>query len=313
MLSALLVVPAAASCRRRGRDAFLTYYSESGFSLRYPAAWQRGEAAQGGVRYSYLVAPLVNATRTTGVSLTLLAETSPLESYAERFLAGQKVTAAREEERQGARGRSWDFASPDGASRGRLLLVAAEGRVVGLLAQGAASEFEAHAAALEEIGRSFRLERPDRYPVHDWAKFGVRLGVPESWKETRRFSGGQTMLLQFTSPALALLHDETLHAALSVTLEPAPPGGLAEYYAATRRKLGDNYRVTSHEPFRGGFVDVMRIETPVAITVIERYYFADGPRACSLSFEARDDVFPLVDRWNDSIASTLRFASGPVR
>ena len=63
----------------------------------------------------------------------------------------------------------------------------------------------------------------------------------------------------------------------------------------------------SHAAFKGGYVDTMRIETPVAISYVKRYYFAQGGRGCSLSFEAREDVFPRASRWADYIASTLRF------
>ena len=51
----------------------------------------------------------------------------------------------------------------------------------------------------------------------------------------------------------------------------------------------------------------MRIETPVAISYVKRFYFAEGGRGCSLTFEAREDVFPRASRWADFIASTLRF------
>jgi hypothetical protein len=47
------------------------------------------------------------------------------------------------------------------------------------------------------------------------------------------------------------------------------------------------------------------------MSYIKRYYFADGGRGCSLSFEAREDVFPRAARWADYIASTLRLGAGP--
>ena len=101
-----------------------------------------------------------------------------------------------------------------------------------------------------------------------------------------------------------------MHASLSVTLEPVKGGGgLREYYDATRAKLGDNFQVSSHQGFRGGYVDVMRTETPVAVTYIKRFYFANAGHGCSLSFEAREDVFSRVSRWADYIASTLQLAA----
>ena len=46
----------------------------------------------------------------------------------------------------------------------------------------------------------------------------------------------------------------------------------------------------------------------MAVSFVKRYYFAEGGRGCSLSFEAREDVFPRASRWADYIASTLRLA-----
>jgi hypothetical protein len=103
---------------------------------------------------------------------------------------------------------------------------------------------------------------------------------------------------------------QAVHASLAVTFEAVPEGGgLTEYYEATRRRLGENFQVRSHASFRGGYVDTMRTETPVAVSFVKRFYFADGGRACSLSFEAREDVFPRASRWADYIVSTLRFGS----
>ncbi len=111
------------------------------------------------------------------------------------------------------------------------------------------------------------------------------------------------------SPALAVDKGrQTVHASLSVTFETVPEGGgLAEYYETARRRLGDNFQLTNHAAFKGGYVDTMRTETPVAISYVKRYYFAQRGRGCSLSFEAREDVFPRASRWADYIASTLRF------
>ena len=188
------------------------------------------------------------------------------------------------------------------------MLLALPGRIVGLHALGDAASATAHTAALDEIWGSFTIERPERYPVHDWKAFGASLGVPDSWKQTQQFSGRGTMLVQFASPPLALEKRQTIHAALSLTLEPAPKGGLLDYYDATRRKLGDNYVVASHQLVKSGIVDLMRTETPLAVSYIKRYYFVAGDRACSLSFEAREDVFTIASPWADAIAGTLRLA-----
>ena len=123
-------------------------------------------------------------------------------------------------------------------------------------------------------------------------------------------ASGGTLLAQYVSPPLAADKGRggTVHASLSVTLEKvAEGGGLEPYYETTRKRLGENFQVVSHAAFKGGYVDVMRIETPVAMSYVKRFYFAEGPRGCSLSFEAREDVFPRASRWADYIASTVRF------
>jgi len=234
-----------------------------------------------------------------------------VEQYAQSYLAGHTVASTKLEERQGVPGRSWTFASADGATRYRLLLLALGGRVVGLYAQGDAAAAEAHAAVLDEMWSSLTIERPDLYPVREWKERRASLGVPESWRETRRFSGGGTLLVQYVSPPLAVDKGrDTVHASLTVTFEAVPEGGgLDPYYEATRRKLGENYQLTSHAAFKGGYVDVMKTDTPVATSFVKRFYFAEGGRGCSLTFEAREDVFPRSSRWADYIASTLRLGT----
>ena len=235
-----------------------------------------------------------------------------VDEYAQTYLAGNTVASTQAEERQGVPGKSWVFASADGTKRCRLLLLATGGRVVGLFAQGEAAAVEKQAAVLDEMWSSLTIERPDRYPVTSWKAQQASLGIPDSWRETRTFSGGGTLVANFVSPALAVdKGGQTVHASLSISFERVPEGGgLAEYYETTRRRLGDNFQVSNHAAFRGGFVDTMRTETPVAISYVKRYYFAHGGRGCSLSFEAREDVFPRASRWSDFIASTLRFGEG---
>ena len=312
---ALLCLAALAGCRSRG-ETFLTYFNgDHGLSVRYAGSWRTDQAEQDGVWYRYFLAPPPGPDNRAPVSVTLLAgaTSASVDDYAQSYLAGHTVSSSRPEDRQGVPGKSWVFASSDGRTGYRLLLVSRGGRVAGLYAQGDAVAVEKNAAILDEMWASFTVERPDRYPVHSWRPFDASLGVPDSWRETRQFSGRGTLLVQFASPPLLLDKHDTVHAALSVTLEPVPEGGgLREYYDSTRRKLGENYQVTSHQAFRGGYVDVMRTETPVAVSFIKRYYYAEGGRGCSLSFEAREDVFPRAARWADYIASTLRFGNAPV-
>jgi hypothetical protein len=294
------------------REVFVTYFNgDHGVSLRHPAGWRTDQAEQEGVWYRYFLAPPLGAQSRSPVSLTLMAgpATGSLDEYAERYLAGNRVASARPEERQGLAGKSWAFASPDGATRYRLLLFRPGDKVVGLYVQGDTAAFEEQAGALDEIAASFTFERPERYRRREWSAQGASLGLPDSWRETRAFSGGGTLVTQYVSPALATDKDRgTVHASLSVTFEKVEEaGGLEPYYMATRKKLGDNFQVVSHAGFKGGYVDVMRTETPLAISYIKRFYFAEADRGCSLSFEAREDVFPRASRWADYIASTLSF------
>lgn len=290
----------------------MTYFNgDHGVSLRHPSTWRTDQAEQEGVWYRYFLAP-PSAQNRTPVSVTLLAGplAGSLDGYAERYLAGHQVATSAAEERQGVAGKSWVFAASGGATRYRLLLFSPlKDKVVGLYAQGDAAAVEKQAEALDEMWRSLTFERPERYARQEWGEQKASLGLPASWKQTRAFSGGGTLLAQYVSPALASDKGRgTVHASLSVTFESvAESGGLEQYYLATRQKLGDNFQVVNHSSFKGGYVDVMRVETPIAISYIKRYYFAESGRGCSLSFEARDDVFPRASRWADYIASTLQF------
>jgi hypothetical protein len=308
-----LLCATASGCRQRGAETFVTYFNgEHGLSVRHPAAWRTDQAEQDGVWYRYFLAPPVGPQNRAPVSVTLLAGamTASVDAYAQSYLAGHTVASSREEERQGVHGRSWTFSSADGKTRSRLLLLGADGRVVGLYAQGDAVAIEKSQATLDEMWSSLTIERPADYPVRSWRDFQTTLGVPASWTQTREFSGGGTRLVQYASPPLAVDRgNQTVHASLSVTLEPIKGGGgLREYYDVTRAKLGENFQVSSHQGFRGGYVDVMRTETPVAVTYIKRFYFATASHGCSLSFEAREDVFSRVSRWADYIASTIRLS-----
>ena len=310
--AALAAVVLTAACRSGEREIFVTYFSgQQGVSVRYPSGWRTDQAEQEGIWYRYFLAPPTAPENTAAVSVTLLAGpmSAPVEEYAQSYLAGTEVACSKDELRQGANGRSWTFASPDGKTRQRLLLVALGERFWGLYAQGDAAAFESHRAALDEMWASFTLERPGLYPEQRFEGFGMSLGVPESWPETRQFSGRGTLLVQFTSPALAVQSGQTVHVSLTITVEQVPDGeGLELYYETTLARLGSNLRVLSHAEWNDGYVDVMRSETSVAVSYIKRFYRAAGGRGVSLAFEGRDDVFWRVDRWADLIASTLQVA-----
>ena len=300
-----------AGCRGGERESFVTYFNgEQRVSVRYPSGWRTDQAEQEGIWYRYFLAPPAAPENKAAVSVTLLSGplSVPLEEYAESYLAGNEVASSQEEDRQGARGHSWRFSPPDGRTRHRLLLVGLGGRFWGLYAQGEAAAFEGHAEALDQMWSSFTLERPELYPVKDWEEFGVALGLPASWRETREFSGRGTLLVQFTSPALSVQDGQTVHASLTLTVEEVPPNAeIDAFYQAMRARLGDNLRVLSHDAWGDdGLVDVMRTETSVAVSYVKRFFRVEGDRGVSLAFEARDDVFWRAAPWADLIASSLQ-------
>jgi hypothetical protein len=305
----------AAACRSGERETFVTYFNgEQRVSIRYPSGWRTDEAEQEGIWYRYFLAPPAAPETKAAVSVTLLAGplSSPVDQYSESYLAGNEVASSRDEERHGAKGRSWSYSSPDGRTRHRLLLVAAGEQFWGLYAQGEAAAFEGHGASLDEMWTSFALERPELYPMQHWEGFGVSLGVPPSWRETRQFSGRGTLLVQFTSPALAVQRGQTVHVSLTMTVEQmSGEPGIEAFYEATRARLGENLRLLDHEEWGDGYVDVMRTETSIAVSYVKRFYRSEGRRGVSLAFEGRDDVFWRIDTWPDLIASTLKMSPLP--
>jgi hypothetical protein len=306
----LLAALAGASCLGPRPDPLLTYFNgEYGLSLHYPASWRSEETEQAGIWYRYFLAPPAGPQNRPAVSVTLLVgplETS-VEEYAQGYLAGNTLATTREESRGNASGKAYLFASADGATRHSLLLLKEGSRVYGLYAQGEAKLFERHYPTVDEMARSLTLERPERYPEQRHEKLGFSLRIPESWSETRRFSGGGTSVMQYRSPAMGAGEDGSLvHALLTVTVEPFAEGDVAAYYEGTREKLGDAYQLLNHVSWQGGFADVMRVETPISTSRVKRYYRAGSGHGYSLSFEAREDIYPRVSRWCDYIASTLK-------
>jgi hypothetical protein len=299
----------AGGCRSGERETFVTYFNDAQkVSVRYPSSWRTDQAEQEGIWYRYFLAPPTTPPNKAAVSVTLLAGplASPVDEYAQSYLAGNKIASSQDERRPGAKGRTWSYASPDGRTLHRLLLVADGERFWGLYAQGEAAAFAQHRASLDEMWSSLTLERPELYPVQHWESFGVSLGVPPSWRETRKFSGRGTLLVQFTSPPLAVQSGQTVHAALTMTVEKmAEETGIEAFYAATRARLGENLRVLDHESWRGGYADLMRTETSIAVSYVKRFYRTRGRRGISLAFEGREDVFWRIEGWPDLIASTL--------
>jgi len=177
--------------------------------------------------------------------------------------------------------------------------------VYGLYAQGDAASFDAQLPVIEEMARSLTLERPARYEEEKNDKFGFALRVPPSWRSTRSFASGNTFLRQYTSPPFGADKAQTVHASLTLTAEPAE-GDVEAYYKAAMDKAGDTVTVLGHTPWRGGYVDVVHSETPVAVTRARRYFRVADGRGYTLACDARDDIYSRVWRWCDMIASTLK-------
>jgi hypothetical protein len=304
----------------------LTYFNgQYDVSLRYPASWRSEQLEQEGVWYRYFLGPPAGADRKPSVSATLLVGplAGPLEAYAQTYLAGHSLAASRDESRSGAKGKSYEFSSSDGKSHYSLLLLEeplrsedfvpqgstthpARSRVFGLYCQGETGAFEAQRKALEEMTRSLSLERPAYYPERREAEMGARLRIPPSWQETRRFGASGMEVVQFVSPPLAVDRGgATVHASLSLTAESIEADDLEEFYAGVRRKQGDAFQLLRHERWRGGYADLLQVETPVAQSQLKRFYRVAGTRGYTLACEARVDVFGLVLRWCDLIAGTL--------
>jgi hypothetical protein len=298
-------------------------------SVRYPASWRSEQLEQEGVWYRYFLGPPAGPDRKPSVSATLLVGplAGPLEDYARTYLAGHSLAASRDENRAGAKGRSYEFSSADGRTRYSLLLLEeplapedffpqgakthpARSRVFGLYCQGEAGAFQAERRALEEMARSLSLERPSHYPERRYADLAATLRLPGSWKETRKFGAAGMHLVQFTSPPLAMDRGgATVHASLSLTAESIGESGLEEFYEGARRKQGDAFQLLRHDGWRGGYADVLQVETPMAESQLKRFYRVAGGKGYTLACEARSDVFGPILRWCDLIASTLAVGS----
>jgi hypothetical protein len=233
---------------------------------------------------------------------------STLDAFAQPYLAGLILSETRDEERPGARGRTWSAISPDGKTRHRLFLLQEDNRAYGLHAQGSAEGFLAQEPALVEMVKSFSLERWALYTEERNETYRYAMRVPPSWKSTRTFSGGGTYLKQFTSPAMGMdTGGQTAHASLIITVENVPAGQTAQaFHTATQARLGENYQLLGHTAWKDGFVDLLRTETPMSESRVRRFYRVVDGRAYTLAFEARSDVYPRVSRWTDMIATTLK-------
>lgn len=288
----------------------MTYFhAEPALTLRHPASWTARLAEQEGVRYRYFESQPSGPQRSP-VTATLVATRLEigLEEHVKRVLGAAQVQESRDERRGNARGRRVRAGSPDGKTRHSLLLLVEDGRVFGLHAQGEAAAFAERLGELDGMETSLAVESAQAYPDRRNAEWAFALRVPESWRSGRTFSGGGTYVTQYMSPPLAVDKDgQTVHASLTLTVEPAPADGtVSAFRERSLKKMGDAYQLVDHQDWRDGMLDVLQFETSLAASRSKRFYRTANGRAYGLAFEAREDVFPRVTRWSDLIASTLR-------
>ena len=305
-----MLVVAAAACRRGPREVYLTHLDRKhGVSLRYPSSWTTDTVDQAGnPSYRYFSAPGEKGSKEVPTSASLLFASAEggLDALAASFLEGASVSSQDDIERQGVKGKAYRYTK--GAARYGLVLLPAAGGLHGLYVQGDEAGFIRHRRHVDEVMSSFAVEQPEAYEEYRDADFAFSLRVPPSWKRTRRMSsaGTGTLMMQFLSPPSGLDRGgSTVHASLTVSVERAPGGGLEAFYQATRRKLGDAYKVTRHTDWRHGYLDNEVIETPMAMSNVRRFYRVAGDRGYTLVFEAREDIFHRVAGWFDLIAGTF--------
>jgi hypothetical protein len=321
LLAAGTAALALVACARASRDPLLTYFNaDHGLSLRHPWHWSSDQADQDGVWYRYFQSPPDAARGSVTVTLLVSPLAGSLDDYARTYLAGAGAPQVADEARPGLAGRGWRYASADGATRHRLLLLrdapgGDAGRVVGLHAEGAPALLEANAAFVDEMFASLAAERAELYREYRDPKQGFALRLPPSWTEARHFGGADQALVQFTTPALAADRTrQTVHGSLTVTSERVPPGTTQRsYYDNGRLTLGEALQVVVHGPWKSGFVDSVRAETSVASARQKRYVIVAGGRGFSLVFEAREDAFHRMARWCDLIAATFRADGEPAQ
>lgn len=306
----LVLAGAGAPACRQARPLLVTHFQpESACSLQYPPSWSPRLAERQGVRYRYFESPPVGPQHQT-LTATLIAVplATSLQGYGEILLAGARIEDSRDEVRGRAHGRRLRGVSADGAVRHSVLLLQEGHRAYGLHTEGPAPAFAEKAADVDVIEGSFALERAEDYTETRNADWAFVLRVPPSWRAGRTLTGGGTYLTQFLSPPLAVEPGgQTVHASLTLTVEPAPGDGTVEAFrAATRRKLGDAFQLLGFQDWRDGAMELLQTETPLTVSRTKRYYRTADGRAYGLAFEAREDVFTRVSRWCDLIASTLR-------
>src|SRR5438093_10185249 len=118
-----------------------------------------------------------------------------------------------------------------------------------------------------------------------------------------RLSSSSLLSFFFNATATTEIYTLSLHDALPIF----PSAGTVDgFYNEVVRKFGEAFKVLSHTPWKGGYADVLWVETPMAVSRNKRFYRVAESRGYVVAFEARDDVYPRVIKWCDMIASTLK-------
>jgi hypothetical protein len=313
---ALVLGALLASACSSGEPTQITWFHPVyAFSFIHPPRWTFETAEQDGVRYAFFRSPPTQTTRSGAVSVTLLGqplgEDQSLEAFAAFYVEGRKLGSSEAVERSGATGRLWRLSSLDGETRSALLLLEEQRHLFGLHIGGEAARFAELEPELETMLSSFTLERPGNYPEVVDPEFRYALRIPPTWTRRSHFARGGRAFAQYASPPVAIdPGSQTVHASLTLSVEPAPePGTLDAYYEASKARLGDTAVVLAHDAWPDGYVDVLRTETAMTVSRIRRYYRVAEGRGYSLSCESREDVQQRVFRWCDMIASTLRIGA----
>lgn len=325
----VLALAVVGGCRGASREPWLTSYDgRLGVSLRYPASWAIESGEQDGVTYRHFLSPATGAARRSAVAVTQFGSplAGTLDAYAARYLDGQGPATRSSDVRPLAQGQAWSFASSDQTLRQRLVLVEEDTGVAagtptvarlvyGLHVRVQASAYDQQARVVDELVRSFTLERARGWTDVGDARFGFTLRVPVSWPETRRFSSSERLLVQYTSPAWAADRGrDTVHTSFSVTVESLPPAAtLASFYSTVLERQGDPLQVETHRPWgAAGFVDAARVETSLSTARQKRFYRVAGGYGYTLAFEGREDTFQRAAAWCDQIAATFTTAAPPL-
>jgi hypothetical protein len=287
----------------------VTYFNgDHRVSLRYPASWRSTEDLHDG-SWERTFSPAAGTGGSAPLGATLAAQPfeGTIDELARRYVAGARVVASHDEQREGTEGRSYDLASADGSTRSILLAFRHGSEAVSLRVWCPAPDFGSRESLLREMAKSLTCERPESYPLFRDDRFAVSLRVPASWPESRRFSSAKSLLVQFTSPPFVSdKGGQTAHASLTLTVEAlGADETLDSFYAETRERLGSAFEALSHKRWRDGYADLLTAETPLTISRVKRYYRVAGGRGYGLAFEARDDVLPRASRWCELIADTL--------